>query len=65
MRSEIKREDIIGCESYVLDITNAIEEMLSNELALSIDREIINQIIKLGEDEKRQNRIDKIQDILK
>jgi len=47
-------------ESYVIDIENELTSLLSDELAKSIDAEILKGLFEQAKPFKRRNSIDKI-----
>ncbi len=54
MESKYKKESIENISSYGIDIENELTSMLSEELAKSIDAEILKSI--LGDDYYRNKR---------
>lgn len=55
--NKAKVEDL---SSYGLDIENELTTILSQELSMQIDKEIINEILKMGKNWKRKESINKI-----
>lgn len=54
MKSKLKKENIEDISSYGIDIEDKLTSMLSEELAKSIDKEILKTI--LGDDYYRNKR---------